>query len=219
MYGLAPDLTKPGTPFAEILEHRITKGVHVGQFPDDYARNVRDTIFQSRPVTKIREFGDGRVIATRHQPMPGGGWLATHEDITEYRRIEARITHLAHHDVLTELPNRLLLRERLEPALDAVQKGKSLAVLCLDLDRFKDVNDTLGHAAGDAVLKAFGARLLACVGDADTVARLGGDEFSILQTGREQPVAATGLAAQITECLAQPFEVDGQQVTVGMSIG
>jgi diguanylate cyclase (GGDEF)-like protein len=219
MYGLAPDLAKPGTLFAEILEYRIAKGLHAGQFPDDYARSVRDTIIENRPAAKVRELGDGRVIATRHQPMPGGGWLATHEDITEYRRIEARITHMAHHDVLTELPNRLLLRERLVPALEAVQKGKSLAVLCLDLDRFKDVNDTLGHAAGDAVLKAFAARLLGCAGDADTVARLGGDEFSILQTGREQPVAATGLAARITECLAEPFEVDGQLVTVGMSIG
>ena len=219
MYGLAADLAKPGTPFAAILQHRVAKGLHAGQFPDEYTRNLRDTVVANRPATKIREFSDGRIIATKHQPMPGGGWIATHEDITEYRRIEARITHLAHHDVLTELPNRLLLRERLEPALEAVQKGNSLAVLCLDLDRLKDVNDTLGHAAGDELLKAVSARLRASVGDADTVARLGGDEFSILQTGREQPVAATDLAAQITECLAEPFEVDGQQVTVSMSIG
>jgi diguanylate cyclase (GGDEF)-like protein len=219
MYGLAPDFTKPGTPFAEILEHRITKGLHVGQFPDDYTRNVRDTILQNRPATKIRELRDGRVIATTHQPMPGGGWLSTHEDITEYRRIEARITHMAHHDVLTELPNRLLLRERLEPALEAAQKGKSLAVLCLDLDRFKDVNDTLGHAAGDAVLKAVGARLLTYVGEADTVARFGGDEFAILQTGTEQPIAATALATRIIESLSEPFDVDGQQLTLRTSIG
>jgi diguanylate cyclase (GGDEF)-like protein len=219
MYGLAPELTRPGTPFAEILAHRVANSPHAGQFPDEYACSVRDTVSENRPATRIREFSDGRIIATKHQPMPTGGWLATHEDITEYRRIEARITHMAHHDVLTELPNRLLLRERLEPALDAVQKGKSLAVLCLDLDRFKDVNDTLGHAAGDALLKAVSARLLTCVGDGDTVARFGGDEFSILQTGAEQPIAATGLATRIIESFGEPFDVDGQQLTVSMSIG
>jgi diguanylate cyclase (GGDEF)-like protein len=180
---------------------------------------LRDTIIENRPATKIRELADGRVIAIRHQPMPDRGWLATHEDITEYRRIEARITHMAHHDVLTELPNRLLLRDRLERALDAVQKGKGLAVLCLDINRLKDVNDTWGYAAGDALLKAVGARLATCAGVADTVARFGGDEFSILQTAAEQPVAATGLATRVIESLGKPFEVDGQQLTVSVSVG
>jgi diguanylate cyclase (GGDEF)-like protein len=219
MYGLAPELAMPGTRFADILQHRVSKGLHAGKFPDDYERSLRDTIVENRPATKIRELSDGRVIAIRHHPMPDGGWLATHEDITEYRRIEARITHMTHHDVLTELPNRLLLRERLERALDAVQKGKGLAVLCLDINRLKDVNDAWGYAAGDALLKAVGARLATCAGAADTVARFGGDEFSILQTAAEQPVAATGLATRVIESLGKPFEVDGHQLTVSVSVG
>ena len=219
MYGLTPELAKPGTPFADIVQHRIDKGLQAGQLPEDYTRELREIIAERRPVTKIRELGDGRIIAIKHQPMPDGGWLATHEDMTEYRRIEARMAHMAHHDLLTELPNRTLLRERMERALDGPQKGKSLAVLCLDLDRFKDVNDTLGHPVGDALLKAVGKRLLGCIEDDDTVARLGGDEFSVVQIAAEQPVAATALATRVIEAIGQPFDLDGHQVTVGASIG
>jgi diguanylate cyclase (GGDEF)-like protein len=139
--------------------------------------------------------------------------------MTEYRRIEARVAHMAHHDILTELPNRTLLRERMERALDGGRNGRSLAVLCLDLDRFKDINDTLGHPVGDALLKAVGARLLACVEDGDTVARVGGDDFSIVQLASDQPVAATALANRIIAAIGEPFDLDSHQVTVGTSIG
>jgi diguanylate cyclase (GGDEF)-like protein len=151
--------------------------------------------------------------------MPQGGWISSHEDITDYRRLEARIAHMAHHDVLTELPNRLLLRERLERAVPAPRREQELAVLRLDLDRFKVINDTLGHATGDALLKAVGARLANCVRDGDTVARLGGDEFSIVQLASEQPVAATALATRIIAAIAAPFDLGNHQVTVGTSIG
>jgi len=138
----------------------------------------------------------------------------------ERRRVEQRLAHLAYHDALTDLPNRALLHDRLDQAARvANREGTTLALLLLDLNGFKEINDTLGHHAGDRVLQFVAARLRATLREVDTVARLGGDEFSILQTGREQPVAATDLAAQITECLAEPFEVDGQQVTVSMSIG
>src|SRR5262249_45394194 len=159
-----------------------------GEIPEAYARDIGKTIAENRPATKIRELSDGRIIATKHRPMPSGGWISTHEDITEYRRIEARIAHMAHHDVLTELPNRVLLRERLDRALAGVDEERSLAVFGLDLDRFKDINDTLGHTIGDALLKAVGERLRSCVGEMDTVARVGGDEFSIVQTAGQQPV-------------------------------
>jgi diguanylate cyclase (GGDEF)-like protein len=151
--------------------------------------------------------------------MPDGGWVSTHEDVTEYRRIEARITHMANHDVLTELPNRMLLREQLEHALDGPEKGSSLAVLSLDIDRFKDVNDTLGHPIGDLLLKAVSERLQSCITEGDTLARLGGDEFCIVQIVREQPVAATALATRIAETIGEPFELAGHQVTIGASIG
>jgi GGDEF domain-containing protein len=114
-----------------------------------------------------------------HDPLPGGGWVATHEDITQRRRAEARIAYLATHDTLTDLPNRVLLREKLDAALAGLEKGDGFAVHCLDLDRFKDVNDTLGHSFGDELLKQVAERLLDTVREENVVARLGGDEFAI----------------------------------------
>jgi diguanylate cyclase (GGDEF)-like protein len=219
MYALTPELAQPGTPFGRILKHRIGVGLHAGDGTDEYVRELLKTISDGRPAAKVRELNDGRVLAIKHQPMPDGGWVSTHEDITEYRRIEARIAHMAHHDVLTELPNRLMLRERLERALENAQDGKSLAVLCLGLDRFKDINDTLGHQGGDGLLKAVAERLRRCVGEDDVVARTGGDEFAIVQVAWEQPIAATALATRVIEAIDQPIDVDGHQVVVGTSVG
>jgi diguanylate cyclase (GGDEF)-like protein len=217
MYDLPPELTRPGTPFRRILDHRIGAGLHAGAIPQQYISDLMDTVAEGRPTTKVRELNDGRVIAIKQQPMSEGGWISTHEDITEYRRIEARIAHMAHHDVLTDLPNRVLLRERLERAVAGNRTG--LAVFCLDLDKFKEINDTLGHPIGDLLLQAVAARLLSCVRDGDTVARLGGDEFAIVQVAPEQPIAATALAGRILEAISAPFDLDGHQVVVGTSIG
>ncbi len=129
-----------------------------------------------------------------NKPLGGGGWLATHEDITERQRTEERIVHMARHDALTDLPNRVLLRERLEHELKRVKRGEMLAVLCLDLDRFKSVNDTLGHPIGDELLKVVSDRLRACTREPDTIARLGGDEFAIIMTAIQQPTDAAALA-------------------------
>jgi diguanylate cyclase (GGDEF)-like protein len=219
MYRLPPELAQPGTPFIDIIKHRLSTGLHAEQSPNEYLIELQEIIAQGRPVTKIRELSDGRIIAIKHQPMADNGWLSTHEDMTEYRRIEARMAHMAHHDLLTELPNRTLLRERMDRALEGVEKGRGLAVLCLDLDRFKDINDTLGHPVGDALLKAAGKRLLACVEDGDTLARVGGDEFSIVQVATDQPVAATALATRIIAAMAEPFEIGSHQVSLGTSIG
>jgi diguanylate cyclase (GGDEF)-like protein len=219
MYGLASELTVPGTPLQKILEHRIAQGIHDGDIPEDYLRDMLNLVNENRPATRILELHDKRVIAIKHQPMPEGGWISSHEDITEYRRIEARIAHMAHHDVLTELPNRLLLRERLDRALLGPRREKGVAVLCLDLDRFKVINDTLGHTTGDALLKAVGERLAGCVREGDTVARLGGDEFSIVQIASDQPMAATALANRIIAAISAPFDLGNHQVTVGTSIG
>jgi diguanylate cyclase (GGDEF)-like protein/PAS domain S-box-containing protein len=141
-------------------------------------------------------------------------------DVTRYREAEAHIRHLAHHDALTGLANRALFRERLGRALAAARRrGGPVAVLCLDLDRFKPVNDTLGHPVGDALLRAVAARLLACVREGDTAARLGGDEFAVLQAGAGQPEAAGALARRLVEALSAPYEVLGHQVVVGASVG
>jgi diguanylate cyclase (GGDEF)-like protein/PAS domain S-box-containing protein len=141
------------------------------------------------------------------------------EDITERRKAESNIAHMAHHDALTGLANRVLLRERLESALLSIQRGGSLAVLYLDLDHFKSVNDTLGHSIGDELLKVVGGRLINCVRAADTVARLGGDEFVILLTGLEKPQEAEILASRVREAISAPIELDGQQIVADVSIG
>jgi len=145
--------------------------------------------------------------------------VSVHEDITDRRRAEAQIAHMARHDVLTDLPNRVLLREHLEQAIVRMRRGEGFAVLCLDLDRFKNVNDTLGHSIGDSLLKAVGERLRRCVSEADTVARLGGDEFAIVQVGIERPEESSMIAAQILDYVSEPYDIEGNHVVVGTSIG
>ena len=142
---------------------------------------------------------DGRVIALVNKPIAGIGWLATHEDVTERNRAEERIAHMARHDALTDLPNRILLRDRLEHDLKRVKRGECLAVLCLDLDHFKGVNDTLGHPVGDELLKAVADRLRRCTREPDTIARLGGDEFAIIMNGMAQPSDAAALSKRLRD--------------------
>ncbi len=219
MYGLPENLTKPGTPFHAILEQRIANGLHVGRTIEEYTRDVLESMVDDRAITKVSELNDGRFIAIKQRRMPDGGWISTHEDITQYRRIEAQVAHLARHDALTDLPNRLHLRERLEETIAGARKGENVAVLCLDLDRFKEINDTLGHTSGDAMLKAVGERLRGCLGSRDLIARLSADEFAIVQISDEQPIAATALAGSLIEAMSQSFDLDGQPVTVGVSIG
>ncbi len=152
--------------------------------------------------------------------------LVAIRDVTEQRRAEMerarseeRITHLAHHDMLTDLPNRLLFSERLDQALARVHRGERLAVLYLDLDHFKRINDTLGHPIGDELLKAVADRLRSCVRGIDSLARLGGDEFAIVQTSLEQPSDAAALATRIRETIKTPYILDGHKVEVDVSIG
>ena len=132
---------------------------------------------------------------------------------------EAQIVHMARHDALTGLPNRVMLHERMEQAMTLVGRGQTCAALCLDLDRFKAVNDTFGHPVGDRLLQAVAERLSACIRETDTVSRVGGDEFVVLLVGLEQPDAAGLLAQRIIRALGQPFDLDGQIVIVGASVG
>jgi diguanylate cyclase (GGDEF)-like protein len=162
---------------------------------------------------------NGRVVAIYFHPMPDGGWVATHEDITERRRAEASILYMARHDALTRLPNRVMFQERLEQAIELADRGKGYAVLCLDLDHFKLVNDTLGHPVGDGLLRSAAERLQACVRQVDTVARLGGDEFAIIQVTMERPEDAAVLATRILTAFGNPFDVEGHHIMVGTSIG
>ncbi|RKK03451.1 EAL domain-containing protein [Pseudoroseomonas wenyumeiae] len=161
---------------------------------------------------------DGRFIAVARRAVESGGWVTTYEDVTERMRAEARIAHLAKHDALTGLPNRVALREHMQQALP-LGPGEQLAVLCLDLDRFKIVNDTLGHPVGDALLRAVSERLLECTRKTDLVVRQGGDEFAIVQRHRGGIEETVALASRVIATLTEIFQVEGHQISIGTSIG
>ncbi|UCI33206.1 EAL domain-containing protein [Mesorhizobium sp. B4-1-4] len=220
LYHLPETLTRPGSHWADLKRFRIAAGLYVGLEPERYLEELSATIDRAERVVSLVELRDGRTIDLIHQPLPGGGWLATHHDVTDLRRSEARISHMARHDGLTDLPNRTLFHERAEEALIEMsrQNGK-VAVLCLDLDHFKTVNDTLGHPIGDALLKEVAARLRRVLREGDTVARLGGDEFVIIQKGTDQPVEATALAQRVIDALSAPYIVDGHGVMISASVG
>ncbi|MDX8528253.1 EAL domain-containing protein [Mesorhizobium sp. MSK_1335] len=220
LYHLPEPLTRPGSQWVDLMRFRIASGLYVGYEPDKYLQELSATIDRAERVVSLVELRDGRTIDLIHQPLPDGGWLATHHDVTDLRRSEARISHMARHDGLTDLPNRILFRERAEEALvEMGRKDGKAAFLCLDLDHFKTVNDTLGHPVGDALLKEVAARLRQAVREDDTVARLGGDEFVIIQKGVDQPIGSTALAQRIIDALSAPYVVDGHGVMISASVG
>jgi diguanylate cyclase (GGDEF)-like protein/PAS domain S-box-containing protein len=219
LYALPPGLTNPGTTLRAILEHRIARGEYVGKTADELLRERIDRVAGQKMAQYVNELNDGRHIAVSIQPMADGGTVTTHHDITEQRRSEAKIAHMALHDTLTGLPNRVLLNDRLEDALQRVKRGEIVATLLLDLDHFKTVNDTLGHPAGDKLLKAVSERLRSVVRESDTIARMGGDEFAIVQTAIAQPADATALAYRIIDSVGAPYVIEGHQVVIGTSVG
>jgi diguanylate cyclase (GGDEF)-like protein len=218
MYGLSRDVVKPGCSLRELLEHRKATGTFSGDI-DKYIAEMVETLSAGTTFAKLVELPDGRTVAVLNHPMIDGGWVATHDDITERQRAEQQIAHMARHDALTDLPNRVLFRERLAEALAGVSRGTKLAVLYLDLDRFKGVNDTLGHPMGDELLKVVAGRLRHCVRGIDTVARVGGDEFAIIQTDIEQPLDTAILARRVGEAVRAPYDLAGHAVVVDTSIG
>ena len=167
-----------------------------------------------------RQRPNGTVLEVRSFPLPDGGFVRTFTDITERKRSADKIVHMAHHDVLTGLANRALLRSHIGRALARQRRlGEDFALLLIDLDHFKSVNDMLGHAAGDALLKQVAQRLQGCVRELDTVARVGGDEFAVLQAVTENRGSIETLARRIVEALSAPYTIDGSPAVIGASIG
>lgn len=218
MYGLSPDIVKPGVSMREIMEHGCELGIHPNmtgaRLYADYVERLREG-----EHTLHRHLNDGRIIKLNHKRMEQGGWVVTYEDVTERHKAQARVAHMARHDSLTDLPNRTLFREKMGEGLNQVAiAGGAMAVLCFDLDNFKTVNDRLGHAAGDRLLRWVAARLKENVGEHDTVARLGGDEFAVLQRG-PQPQSAEKVARRLVEIIGHPPPLESQSIHVGVSVG
>ena len=193
IYNQPMSTLKPGMRFRDILAQSLAVGNYPGRTVEEVWGARKAFIDRREPGSFFQELGDGRLIAILHQPLADGGWVATYEDVTERRRAEMQVKFMAQHDALTQLPNRLLFGERLEAAIVASRQGQSCALICLDLDGFKLVNDRLGHAAGDILLRQVAERLQAAVRDDDIAARLGGDEFALLlmntNAGQAQPLA------------------------------
>ncbi|WP_407526549.1 bifunctional diguanylate cyclase/phosphodiesterase [Methylobacterium oryzisoli] len=219
LFGLAEDAAPAGAAFDAAFA-QIAASSSFGAAAEEIRRRQRDLAGRQRSGTFTAAGADGRALTITQRPMADGGFVAIYEDVTEHRQAEDRVRFLAHHDALTGLPNRVLFRIRLDEMLRGVagpQRG--LALLYLDLDAFKDVNDTLGHPVGDALLAAVGDRLRGCVPEGGIVARLGGDEFAVACLAPEAAVAAEGLSTAIIAAVSAPYDLAGRTVTVGVSIG
>ncbi|MGP0090076.1 MAG: EAL domain-containing protein [Xanthobacteraceae bacterium] len=220
MYGLSPDQVKPGCDLQALLEARRRAG-HFSGDSDHYVTDLHERLAAGRGLYLTTQLDDGRIIAVNNHPVAGGGWVATHEDITERQRITAQIAHMARHDALTDLANRVLFQERMDEAIARLRShGEGFCVFVFDIDLFKSVNDSLGHPIGDALLKAVAQRLRSTVRGCDTVARLGGDEFAILQmVETDQREDAIVLANRLLETIGSPYSIEGHQIVIGVSIG
>ena len=217
--GLPFDRMKIGMSYRDVIVLCVEVGLFHGKTVDQATAEQLARIRSYDPNSHMLLLPGHRHVASRFMPLAGGGWVTTYEDITERREAEAQIAHMAHHDTLTGLPNRVMFQSHLEQALLRVRRGERVALLCLDLDGFKRVNDTLGHPIGDKLLQAVGQRLSDNIRETDLVARLGGDEFAIVQSLTQDPLDARLLADRLLATLCMPFEVQGHQVNVGTSIG
>ena len=218
MFGLSPDIAKQGCTMQRLIAHRQETGSFDGDV-DAFCSAIIRNVSLGRGTRQITEAPGGRAIEIVNKPLPSGGWVATIEDITPRKRAEEKIAHLAHYDALTELPNRVLFREKLERALKELRPGARLAVLYIDVDEFKSVNDALGHPVGDELLKGVARRLRDCLGESDVAARLGGDEFAIIQRTPHGVVDAERLVAAIYDEIRKPFECAGHLISTDASIG
>jgi diguanylate cyclase (GGDEF)-like protein len=208
-----------GMTHSQMLEKLVRLGIFVSIDVDAEVAKTRATLEAGQTRSSYRELVDGRTLFVSRRPLAGGGWVATFEDITERRRAEERMSHLAHYDTLTDLPNRSMFRERLDQALGGTP-DTPLAIFSLDLDRFKAVNDTWGHPAGDWLLKCVAERLQRCLrNETDVVARFGGDEFAIIQFNPKGAADAEKLAKRIVDIIGKPFRDKSRDMHVGISLG
>ena len=222
IFKLGPDDCPPGTPFMEtirvVLARRTGVAVSEEMLRDVYDRH-KACIAHPGGGAMTAEFTPDCVLSIMHRPMPNGGWVSTYEDITDRRRTEDRIAHMALHDSLTGLPNRDFFNERLDLDLQhAARNHTRVGTIAIDLDRFKEINDTRGHAAGDEVLKALSTRMSAILAEGEFVARFGGDEFAALKAYGE-PAELSDFVERLETCLSEALEIDGFEIATAASLG
>lgn len=219
LFGVTGEDVVPGQDIDALFTVIATRGTQPALLVERIRQQERDLTAQTRAGSFYVELGTTNALEVAHVPMQGGGWVSTYEDVTERRRVEAQLTYIAHHDSLTHLPNRVLFGARLEQAIAELANGRAFAILLLDLDNFKDVNDTLGHGAGDALLQLVAIRLRGCVREHDMIARFGGDEFAILHANPRNIEETSFLAQLVVDVVGQPYQVDGRRVAVSVSVG
>ncbi|MHB2209300.1 EAL domain-containing protein [Methylobacterium sp. CM6257] len=219
IYGLPAGAVVPGMTTHQVMSASIAVGNHPGCDLATLLRQQREAFHNGAWRTHFQELGNGRIVAIDRRKTADGGFVATYEDVTERRLAEARIAFLAHHDMLTGLPNRVALGQQIETAVAQAGRDSGFAVFAIDLDDFRPVNETLGHSVGDELLTAVGNRLTACVREIDCVARLGADEFIIVQRGIDRAEDAAVLARRIIEVVGAPYTLSSHQISVGLTIG
>ena len=218
MMGL-PAAWLKGRSLLDLFKRRKASGEFAGD-PEKFFERVVAETRQGKFSTRIMQTSGAHALRVVEQPMQGGGWVSTFEDITEWQKAQAQISYLAHHDALTGLANRTQLVKKLEKVLAVLPlKGGSVAVHFIDLDRFKKVNDTLGHDGGDFLLKTAAERLRSVTRVGDVVARLGGDEFVVVQIGVNSKDQAEDLASRLTSAVTAPMKFKEQSIIATVSVG
>lgn len=200
----------------------IREGGEVGAFSEEERARLEltfaDSLSGADAIRLALENGE-RSFDLTFQPMRGGGAVVLLEDVTARKLAEARLAHMARYDTLTGLPNRVRFQERLEMVISGRRQDDSFCVMFVDIDRFKQINDTMGHAAGDSLLFEAAGRLRNVIRDIDMVARFGADEFVVLQSPCRDHKEAAAVASRIIQALSEPYDVDGNQVVAGASVG
>lgn len=219
IFDISPELVRPGMTFEDVLSLSVAAGNHGSRTAANLRADWEQFLARRDGSNHLQHLSGGRVVSVAHRSTSDGGWLISCEDVTEQQTAQSQIAFMARHDALTKLPNRSLFAERIERAIAEAGRGSGFAVFCIDLDNFKQINDTLGHPVGDGLLCAVADRLSSCVREVDTVARLGGDEFAIVQSDVQKSEDAERLARRIVECVGAPYELNGHRVSAGCSVG